>query len=193
MKFFRKKFCSHNHSHEESRLNRIHRRGFTIIETLVAITVLMIAVAGPLVVASKGLSGALASRDQMIASYLAQESMETIRNTIDNNLSQGLSWLNGFSNCTPSTVPCDASAIDATAFLTGKAAPLTISSSGYYSHAGTGSASIFTRSFYLVTPGTNTACQTTSNECTVIIEVDWNEGPTPYDVILSDEITNTAR
>ena len=153
----------------------------------------MIAVAGPLVVASKGLTGALTSRDQMIASYLAQESIETIRNTIDNNLTQGLSWLNGFSNCTPSTIPCDASAIDSTPFLTGKAAPLTFAANGYYSHAGTGSATIFTRYFYLVAPGTNNACLSTSNECTVVVEVDWNEGVVPDSIVLSDEITNTAR
>ena len=44
------------------------QKGFTIIETLIAITVLMIAVAGPLSVASKGLLSAQISKDQMIAS-----------------------------------------------------------------------------------------------------------------------------
>lgn len=58
-------------------------RGFTIIETLVAVAVLMIAVAGPLVVATKGLRSAQISKNQMVASYLAQETLEVVRNHKD--------------------------------------------------------------------------------------------------------------
>lgn len=60
--------------------------GFTIIETLVAITILMIAVAGPLTVANQALHAALDARTQMIASNLAQETIEEIRNYKDNNI-----------------------------------------------------------------------------------------------------------
>ncbi|MCX6715954.1 MAG: prepilin-type N-terminal cleavage/methylation domain-containing protein, partial [Candidatus Taylorbacteria bacterium] len=91
------------------------KRGFTIVETLVAITILMIAIAGPLVVASKSLFSSNLSKNQMVASYLAQESMEVVKNIRDNNLYLGQNWLqNGagsLSSCTKSN-PCDASAID---------------------------------------------------------------------------------
>jgi prepilin-type N-terminal cleavage/methylation domain-containing protein len=59
--------------------------GFTLVETLVAIAILMIAIAGPLTVAEKGLSAAIYARDQMMASYLAQDGMEAIKNVVDTN------------------------------------------------------------------------------------------------------------
>jgi len=54
------------------------QKGFTIIETLVAVTVLMIAIAGPLTTAMKAYTAALEARNQTIAMYLAQEKLEEI-------------------------------------------------------------------------------------------------------------------
>src|ERR1035437_7381734 len=59
--------------------------GFTLVETLVAIAILMIAIAGPLTVAEKGLSASIYARDQLMASYLAQDAMESIKNIVDSN------------------------------------------------------------------------------------------------------------
>jgi Tfp pilus assembly protein PilV len=58
-----------------------NQKGFTIVETLVAVTILMISIAGPLTVANKGLLAAINAKDQMIASYLAQDAMEYVKNT----------------------------------------------------------------------------------------------------------------
>jgi prepilin-type N-terminal cleavage/methylation domain-containing protein len=77
--------------------NRI--RGFTLIETLVAVLLLTTAVAGPLTIASKGLSAALIARDQMIAFYLAQDGIEYIRFVRDSNKLGGAAWLNGLDAC----------------------------------------------------------------------------------------------
>lgn len=63
---------------------KISTRGFTLIETLVAIAILAIAVAGPLVAASRALVAAQLSRDQLVASYLAQEGIEYLRYFRDN-------------------------------------------------------------------------------------------------------------
>lgn len=54
-------------------------RGFTLIETMVAIAILTIAVAGPLYVADRVEVAAETSRDQLIANYLAQEGIEYVR------------------------------------------------------------------------------------------------------------------
>ncbi len=60
-------------------------KGFTLVEALVAISILMIAVTGPMTVAQKGLVSAITSKDQMIAAFLAQDAIEYIKNVRDSN------------------------------------------------------------------------------------------------------------
>lgn len=57
--------------------------GFTLIEALVAISILMIAIASPMSLAQKGLSTATQSKDQMIAAFLAQDAVEAVKNIRD--------------------------------------------------------------------------------------------------------------
>lgn len=77
-----------------------NNQGFTLIETFVAILILVFAVVGPLTIAHRGLNSTLIARDQLVATYLAQEAVEFIRYTRDNNVLKGNSWLNGLGNCT---------------------------------------------------------------------------------------------
>lgn len=72
-----------------------HTRGFTLIETMVAVLLLSIAIAGPLTIASKGLSSALVAKDQIGAYYLAQDAVEYARFKRDSNRLAGVSWLTG--------------------------------------------------------------------------------------------------
>lgn len=81
--------------------NRV--RGFTLIETLVAVLLLTTSIAGPLTLASKGLTAALIARDQMIAFYLAQDALEYVRFLRDNNKLSGSPWLDGLDACTGSS------------------------------------------------------------------------------------------
>lgn len=55
------------------------RRAFTLVETLIAITILTFAIAGPLSSASHALVATEVARDQLTASYLAQEGIEYVR------------------------------------------------------------------------------------------------------------------
>lgn len=57
----------------------MNNKAFTLIETLIAVTLLSIAIVGPLVTASRALLAAYIARDQLTASYLAQEGVEYIR------------------------------------------------------------------------------------------------------------------
>ena len=74
--------------------------GFTLIESLVAITVLTVAIAAPLTLASQSLASAYTARDQVIAFNLAQDAIETVRAQRDNNIldilknAATISWLN---------------------------------------------------------------------------------------------------
>lgn len=59
-------------------------KAFTLIETLIAITILTLAVAGPSFIASRAIIAAETARDQLTALYLAQESIEYVRMVRDN-------------------------------------------------------------------------------------------------------------
>jgi len=59
--------------------------GFTLIETMVAISLLVIAVAAPMSLVVQSLSSAFYARDQITAFYLAQEVVETVRAVRDGN------------------------------------------------------------------------------------------------------------
>ncbi len=65
-------------------MNNFQKRGFTLIETMIAVTILTLAVAGPLYAASRAIVAATISRDQLTASYLAQEGIEYVRALRDN-------------------------------------------------------------------------------------------------------------
>lgn len=60
-------------------------QAFTIVETLVAISILMVSITGPLVIISQALKISFFARDQITAIYLAQEAIEYVRNVRDRN------------------------------------------------------------------------------------------------------------
>ncbi len=75
-------------------------KGFTLIEGMVAISILAISVTAPLMIAQKGVASAIYARDQITAFYLAQEAVEYIRNMRDTNRITGSAgWLDGLSLC----------------------------------------------------------------------------------------------
>lgn len=86
-------------------------KGFTLIETLIAVLLLATALTGPLTIASKGLTATLVAKDQFTAFYLAQDAMEQVRFLRDSAcLSAGPQivsggcpvdiWLSNLTSCT---------------------------------------------------------------------------------------------
>src|SRR3989344_2041677 len=72
-------------------------KGFTIIESLIAITILLVAIAGTGSAIQTGISSYIYSKEQTIAFYLAQEGFEQIRNIRDENKLNNRNWLTGLS------------------------------------------------------------------------------------------------
>lgn len=54
-------------------------KGFTLIETMVAVSILTLAIAGPLTTASRAIVASQIAGEQLTASYLAQEGIEYVR------------------------------------------------------------------------------------------------------------------
>jgi len=79
-------------------------KGFTVLETLVAIAVLILSLTAAFSVAQQGLSLSISSRDEVTAYFLAQEAVEVIRNVRDENSLASQYWLAGIS--AQGTDPC---------------------------------------------------------------------------------------
>jgi prepilin-type N-terminal cleavage/methylation domain-containing protein len=62
-----------------------NQHGFSLIETLIAVSILMIAITGPLALVQAGLFSSIHQRNQVTATYLAQEALEYVKNLRDSN------------------------------------------------------------------------------------------------------------
>ena len=166
------------------------KSGFTLIETLVAISILLVSIAGPLTIASKGLSAAVYAKDQITAIYLTQEAVEFIKNKRDQNTLNSSNWLAGFGipgitpNCTTSrgcivdiknnTInECPASGC----------LPLRYSqTSGLYSYNASDPATFYTR--------TVRVSSVNSDEVTVEVGIGWTTGVFNRSFVVRSNIYN---
>src|SRR3954462_4723522 len=86
---------------------RLRLRGFTLLETMVAVTLLAVAIVAPMSLTVQSLTSAYYARDEVTAFYLAQEGVESVRDFRDNNIlfnSQGgtpVDLLNGIQLNSP--------------------------------------------------------------------------------------------
>lgn len=75
------------------------KKGFTLVESLVAISVLLLAITGPMTLASKVIRDSVISQDQITGFYLAQEGLEYVRNQRESNFLSGQNWLKDLEQC----------------------------------------------------------------------------------------------
>lgn len=71
--------------------------GFTLVETLAAVTILSLAIIGPIHLIGNSLHKIYYARDQTVAINLAQEGVEMVRQARDSNRLGGGSWTTGIS------------------------------------------------------------------------------------------------
>jgi type II secretory pathway pseudopilin PulG len=166
--------------------------GFTIIETLVAITILMVAIAGPLTVAHKGLTAAIYARDQMIGSYLAQDAIEYVKNQRDSNKLAGRAWLYGFDGCgsISNGVSCTVDTIRdvvTPCLITESCSLLRIDdTAGGYVHSG-GVSSLFRRVIKINTNGDD------PKAARVVAIVSWTTGTIANSITSESDLYDTFR
>ncbi|MDO8500169.1 MAG: prepilin-type N-terminal cleavage/methylation domain-containing protein [bacterium] len=141
--------------------------GFTLLETMVALTVIVSAMAGPFSLATRGVFFAKFAKNKLVAVNLVQEGLEFIRQCRDNNVLQNRAWdlsigsgdwqadvfTNTFSSC--DLAPFTGSAL------------LRDSTSGLYSYI-SGSPTLFTRRITISKPAVD--------QVFVVSTVTWTEG-----------------
>ncbi|OHA89681.1 MAG: hypothetical protein A2741_01860 [Candidatus Zambryskibacteria bacterium RIFCSPHIGHO2_01_FULL_43_27] len=78
--------------------------GFTLLETLIGVSILIIAITATFSATQNGLSSSIESKEQVSAYYLAQEAVELVRNVRDanslyniQNLAAPRNWLYGLA------------------------------------------------------------------------------------------------
>ena len=184
-------------SQKNIKTKRVTNKGFTIIETLVAITILMISIAGPLTIAEKGLSAAVNTRDQITASYLGQDLMEYIKNVRDADLLNGnnifsthlATCVGPTSYCnidtvvdvptSPSMIPC--ASTDCYMYL---------DSNGFYRSTSNGGANTKTQfSRYANIQVIDVA----TSKYLLTVFVSWKAGTVSNQIVLKDVLTNAMR
>lgn len=98
--------------------------GYSFVEVLVAITILLVAIVGPLTIASTGLKNAMLAREQSTAYFLAQEGIEAVQHYRDerglehmlNSAVETWDWITYDvpSECVDSGTPCRVDVINHT-------------------------------------------------------------------------------
>lgn len=128
--------------------NQKKEYGFTLVESLISITILMISVAAPLNLAWQGLVASDLAQRQIIALYLAQDAAEVILNIRTSNKLAFVPILTGLEDCRLGhgcAVETTNRAIDACQNLTcSREGILKIDSNNLYTHR-MGADSPFTR------------------------------------------------
>ena len=167
------------------------KKAFTLVETLVAITVLVTAVVGPLYAVHKSLVASYTARDSLIATALAQEGMEYVRSVRDGNyLSSQSDWLNGLSQCMisgaegPSDYGCGPDPIGhslETCAASGCTA-LKLDTSYRYRQGATGTVTRFSRKV--------TIANVSATEVIVTTTVSWSTLRIPYTVVVTEHLYN---
>jgi len=183
-------------------------RGFTLVETMVAISILAVAIVGPFVSIQNALTASYAARDQLSASMLAQEGIEYVRAVRDGNFiynvanpSSPRSWFYGLDstggvNCVDPN-PNDATARNCVvdplgttpvalcaSFGAGACGVLyQIPSSFLYTQQSSGNvATSFTRKV--------TLASVSATEMRVTVTVTFTSGHKPYTVTISEILSN---
>jgi prepilin-type N-terminal cleavage/methylation domain-containing protein len=165
--------------------------GFTLVETLVAISILSLSILAGFTAVQNGLKSSLTAKNQVVAFYLVQEAMEYIKNRRDNNaldfINGGVStWLTGLSSCAnPSVcyidVPTDT--ITACSGVNTTCPNLVIkNSNGLYGYNAAGVTTNFKRaiSYQMVN----------ADEITVTIWISWTQGITTKSFQVTQTLLN---
>ena len=191
-------------------IERYSLTGFTLLETLIAVTIVTLAVAAPLFTASRSTVAIQLAQNQITASYLAQEGIEYVRRMRDDeflsafqaggaNISS-VAWSN-FLNagsgasiywCRTSVAPNGACTLDpfrtmnsgsgfSISYCANGTCPPLYLTNGVYTEQSNGTATPYTRTIQAV--------DVSSTDEKIISTVTWNFHGTPYAVTVTDHLT----
>ena len=154
------------------------KSGFTLVETLVAITILTLALGGPMTLATRSIKDSLASRNKVVAFYLAHEAIEYVKNKRDSNFLYQICFTS--NGPIPPNSPPPSCPTALTNWLDGQSSvlsslnctPLLFDGSNY--SCSSGSSTIFSRQVTMTNPD-GSPLPITGNEIKVEATVTWTD------------------
>ncbi|XOB41129.1 MAG: type IV pilus modification PilV family protein [Candidatus Nealsonbacteria bacterium] len=177
--------------------NKFFKKGFTLLEVIVAVFILTVGVGGSFALIQQTLFAAAMAQSRIIAAYLAQEGIEIIRNIRDNNWleqreSSEVLWNDGLNNCLPPNSCCEA---DYETDTPSSYPPLTtiagctfndlrylnIDNSGFYSYSGDNQTKFKRRIFIELID---------TDKIKVEVVVEWKERGRTHQIEVVEHITN---
>lgn len=170
------------------------KRGFTLIETLVAIAILTLAVAGPLYEAGRTMVAAEVANDQLVASYLAQEGIEYVRLVRDDD------YLSAYASPSHNTAGAWTSFINSIAPLCGTSCQFDPANMSLNACSGSSCTPLYLAATHVytqqsssgtVTPFTRViqAVAVSSVDEKIVSTVSWSFHGMPYSVTVTDHLT----
>ncbi len=177
--YFKKQFSSHPPAS--------FKKGFTIVEALVAIFILVVSVTALMGVVSQSIFTSGYTKNKAVAISLAQEGIELVRNIQDSALLAGeyqtFEVFAGsfFMPCVYNEGMCtiEPLSLDMSSCPNAVCPPLRVSNTGYFNYS-VGDESNFTRSIEVVWTGQNSGRVTS--------RVEWLQGSTLREVVYEEDL-----
>lgn len=164
------------------------KEGFTLVETLVSISIFSVSLLGIMSVLASGISNTGYAKRKMTATYLAQEGIEYVRNMRDTYVlynSNFLQFRNALNPCENSNCGIN-DTLDVNdnsfIFLCGDC-KLYIDSDGHYGKSGS-TDSGFTRTIRMKKVGSG------QDEVRILSTVSWTQGSGPFSITFSENLYN---
>ncbi len=178
------------------------RSGFTLVETLIAVSIFTVSLLGIMSVLASSISNTTYTKQKMVATYLAQEGVEYVRNMRDTYIfytSNG-DW-NGFTGKLSSCGVGSECGLNTSLFSNLADANLikkcvdspnickVYLNNGSYNTNSTGTDSGFTRKIWM-TKADGLPFINSVNEVKIYSRVDWTQGSGKYNMTFSENLFN---
>lgn len=173
-----------------------HQKGFTLIETFVAVLILVFAVIGPLGLLSRAIADGNYAKNQVTAYYLAQEAIELFINHRDFFISLDsplFDWFNIIDTCEDGNRckvwgPASLGGGINVQNCSGESCRLNISNNNIYTHE-PGEPSIFRRQIYFTNVEYDGSIIVSAD---MVVVVEWNNKNNIANFTLSTKIIDTS-